>query len=118
MIMRHDSASGTCLSADEERELRTKTQSATTEHRIVERAKIVLLAHEGKTNLEIAEELDTSPVRVSKWRRRFVEAGLCGLLDEEREGRPATYDRETDRRVLALLDEPHQRPMGSGPGHC
>ena len=87
-------------------------------HPIVERAKIVLLAHEGKTNLEIAEELDTRPVRVSKWRRRFVEAGLCGLLDEEREGRPATYDRETDRRVLALLDEPHQRPMGSGPGHC
>ena len=105
------------LTADEEQALRAKTRSGTTEYRIAERAKIVLLAHQGKTNLEIAEQLDTRPARVSKWRRRFAELGLSGLLDEEREGRPATYDRETDRRVLTLLDEPPPEGYGqwSGP---
>ena len=52
------------LTADEEQALRAKTRAGTTEHRIAERAKIVLLAYEGKTNLEIAEQLDTRPVRV------------------------------------------------------
>ena len=52
------------LTADEEQALRAKTRAGTTEHRIAERAKIVLLAYEGKTNLEIAEQLDTRPARV------------------------------------------------------
>ena len=52
------------LTADEEQALRAKTGAGTTEHRIAERAKIVLLAYEGKTNLEIAEQLDTRPARV------------------------------------------------------
>jgi len=67
------------LTADEEQALRAKTRAGTTEHRIAERANIVLLAHRGKTNLEIAEQLDTKPARVSKWRRRFAELGLNGL---------------------------------------
>jgi hypothetical protein len=45
-----------CLTADEEQALLAKTRAGTTEHRIAERAKIVLLAHQGKTNLEIAEQ--------------------------------------------------------------
>ena len=68
------------LTVDEEQALRAKMRAGTTEHRIAERAKIVLLAHEGKTNLEIAEQLDTRPARVSKWRRRFAELGLNGWL--------------------------------------
>jgi len=42
-----------------------------TERRLGERAKIVLLAHEGKTNQQIAVELDTRTARVSKSCRRF-----------------------------------------------
>jgi hypothetical protein len=61
-----------CLTADEEQALLAKTRAGTTEHRIAERAKIVLLAHQGKTNLEIAEQLDTRSARVSKWRPRFA----------------------------------------------
>jgi DNA-binding NarL/FixJ family response regulator len=41
-----------------------------TERRLGERAKIVL-AHEGKTNQQIAVELDTRTARVSKSCRRF-----------------------------------------------
>jgi len=41
------------------------------EHRLVERSRIILLAHEGKTNQQIAEQLHTRAARVSKWRQRF-----------------------------------------------
>ncbi|MCC7061076.1 MAG: helix-turn-helix domain containing protein [Burkholderiaceae bacterium] len=105
------------LTTDEEQALLAKTRAGTTEHRIVERAKIVLLAHQGRTNLEIAKQLGARPARVSKWRRRFAECGLSSLLDEDREGRPAVYGRETERRVLTLLDESPPEGYGqwSGP---
>jgi hypothetical protein len=37
-----------CLTADEEQALLAGTRAGTTEHRIAERAKIVLLAHQGE----------------------------------------------------------------------
>lgn len=55
---------------------------------MVERAKVILLAHQGRSNLEIAEELKTRPARVSKWRQRFGKRRLDGLRDADRKGRP------------------------------
>jgi len=52
-----------------------------TEHRLVERARILLLAHEGRTNQQIADQLHTRTARVSKWRQRFGAHGLSGLSD-------------------------------------
>jgi hypothetical protein len=49
---------------------------------------VILLAHQGKSNLEIAEQLKTRPARVSKWRQRFGERRLDGLRDADRKGRP------------------------------
>ena len=94
------------LTSDEERTLRQWARAGTSEHRMVERAKVVLLAHQGKSNLEIAQQLRTRPARVSKWRKRFSERRLDGLRDADRQGRPAHYDRTTEKRVLTLLDEP------------
>jgi transposase len=71
----------------------------------VERAKFVLLAHEGKTNEQIAEQLDTRTARVSRWCRRFGKDRLAGLSDAARPGKPAHYGKATERRVLCLLDE-------------
>ena len=76
-----------------------------TERRLVERARIVLLAHEGRTNEQIAKQLDTRTARVSKWCRRFRKDRLAGLADAARPGKPAHYDKSTERRVLGLLDE-------------
>lgn len=77
-----------------------------TEHRLVERARIILLANEGRTNQQIADALQTRTARVSKWRQRFGSRGLAGLGDAERSGKPAKYDESTEKRVLALLDQP------------
>ncbi len=78
------------LTSDEEQVLRKWTRAGTNEHRMVERAKVILLAHQGKSNLEIAQQLKTRPARVSKWRQRFAEERLDGLRDADRKGRPGT----------------------------
>ena len=46
------------------------------EQRLVERAKILLLADEGHTNQQIAAALKTRTARVSKWRQRYRDR-LC-----------------------------------------
>ena len=61
--------------------------------RLVERAKIILLASEGKQNLEIAEQLGISRHTVARWRSRFIEQGITGLeKDAPRSGRTPRLD--------------------------
>jgi transposase len=93
------------LTEEEKRVLGEWLRRGKTERRLVERAQIVLLAHEGKTNDEIAEQLDTRAARVSKWCRRFGTDRIAGLSDAARSGKPAQYDTATEKRVLCLLDE-------------
>lgn len=94
------------LSEVEEATLRSWTRKTSGEQRLVERARIVLLSHEGQSVEEIAERLQTRPARVSKWRQRFMRDRLAALSDAPRSGKPAQYTAATEKRVLALLDEP------------
>lgn len=93
------------LTESEVQTLESWTRRGTTESRLVERAKIILLAHQGRSNQQIADALDTRTARVSKWRQRFGASRLAGLGDAERSGKPAKYDQDTSRQVLALLDQ-------------
>src|SRR5258706_8259988 len=47
--------------------------------RVAERARIVLLAAEGRTGPQIAERVGCSEPTVVKWRRQYAEAGLAGV---------------------------------------
>jgi putative transposase len=49
---------------------------------LLRRAKIVLLSVSGKTNLEIAQQLERSKTTVGLWRGRFLQHGASGLYDE------------------------------------
>lgn len=61
--------------------------------RLVERSQIILLAAEGKQNLEIAEHLNISRHQVARWRERFLRWGVSGLeKDAPRPGRTPTID--------------------------
>ena len=104
------------LTAEEEQTLRQWTRAGTTQHRMVERAKVILLVNEGRSNLEIAQRLKTRPARISKWRQRFAKQRLDGLLDADRTGRPADYDPTTEKRVLSMLDEPPPEGYGMWSG--
>jgi transposase len=94
------------LTKDEEATLRDWTRRGTTEQRLTDRARIILLSHEGLTVEKIAERLGTRPARVSKWRQRFVRERLNALSDAPRSGKPQKYTETTEKRVLALLDQP------------
>ena len=94
------------VSAQERATLEGWVRSGTTEHRLVERARIVLLAADGWASRAIAREVGCARGVVSRWRMRFAEGRLAGLADAPRSGKPRTYDEATDRRILALLDRP------------
>jgi len=92
------------LTDEEEAILRSWSRKSKGERRLTERAQIIVLSHEGATVEQIAERLHTRTARVSKWRQRFVARRLNALCDAPRSGKPARYDQNTDKRVLALLD--------------
>lgn len=94
------------LSEHERTALESWVRSGTAQQRHVFRARIVLMADEGLSNVAIADELATRPTTVGKWRSRFAEQGMEGLLDAPRSGRTPEYDDETQQRILALLDQP------------
>jgi transposase len=64
------------------------------------RARIVLAAAQGRTNTDIAEVLGCNPVTVGKWRRRYREEGIDGLLDEPRVGRPREVGDDTIEQII------------------
>jgi hypothetical protein len=59
------------VSDEEIQTLQDWTRRGKSEHRLVERAGIILLAGEGRSNEQIARALKTRTARVSKWRQRF-----------------------------------------------
>jgi transposase len=69
-------------------ELRQLARQAT--GRVSERAHFVLLSDKGKSVPEIAELMDYSAETVYTWLERYRLAGVAGLEDEPRSGRPPT----------------------------
>lgn len=87
---------------DEERsELRGWARRPKTAQAHALRARIILNCAEGLSNLEVAEELGVGHVTVGKWRKRFIEKRLDGLLDAPRSGAPRTISDEDIERVIA-----------------
>lgn len=84
--------------------LEARVRAPTTEQRDVFRARIILLADDGRSTRSIARALGTMPRTVSTWRGRFARAGLAGLDNKVHPGPAPTYGTETGRRILALLD--------------
>ena len=89
------------LTDEQQTTLQRWSRGRTTPARLVRRARIVLLAAEGQTNLEIAAALGVERTIVGRWRRRFAAAGLAGIeRDAPRGGRPATKRQQWVRTIL------------------
>jgi transposase len=88
------------LSDDERIVLERYVRRGTTAQRLAMRARIVLLCADGLDNKKVARRLRTSVNTVGKWRARFVDARLDGLLDEPRPGAPRKI---TDDAVEAIV---------------
>jgi transposase len=94
------------LKPEEKSILESWVRSATTEQRLVARARIILLAAKDMGTNAIAAELGIRPATVTKWRVRFGRMGMDGLRDAPRPGQPRRYLPDDERRVLGMLDEP------------
>lgn len=86
--------------------LEARLRAPTTEQREVLRARIVLLADEGRSTRSIAKLVDVMPRTVSLWRGRYARDGLAGLAGKPLPGARPKYDAQTGKRILAVLDRP------------
>jgi transposase len=57
------------------------------------------------SNRDIAEMVDMHYNQVGLWRKRYAEFGLVGLDDEERPGRPCTYDHDDVLLLVKMVTE-------------
>lgn len=88
--------------ADAERvELERIVGAASSEVRMVQRARIVLAAAEGLKGEQIAERVGCCKPTVVKWRGRYARDGLVGLRDAPRPGPPLTHGPETRALLIA-----------------
>jgi transposase len=93
------------LSNEERARLEAWSRRRKTAQALALRCRIVLAAADGAANGEIAEQLGISRPTVTKWRNRFAERRLDGLLDEPRPGRPRTVsDEQVERIVVTTLE--------------
>jgi transposase len=77
---------------DEERtELERRARLQVAPHRIVARARVVLMLADGKTLTGTATQVGLQRRIVRKWGERFVRKRLRGLEDEPHTGRPARF---------------------------
>lgn len=93
------------LTVEERDTLDSWVRASSSEQRLVERARIVLLAADGLTNVEVSEQLGVTRQTVGKWRERFREERLDALGDAPRPGRPLTYDHDDRLQIVKTVTE-------------
>lgn len=101
------------LGAEDRAALERLVRAGTSERRMVERARIVLCAAEGRSAKRIAAEVGCSLGTAKKWRARFEQRGLDGLHDLPRPGKPLVYDHAARARLIAkACTRPEPTPCG------
>ena len=89
------------MTPEEQQAIAALLQSRTAPVRLVERARLVQAAADGRSAPAIAAALGCSRPTVYAWIRRFNEQGAAGLQERPRAGRPPTYTAEQRAEVVA-----------------
>lgn len=93
------------MTPDERETLERWRRRPKTSQALAQRARIILACAEGKTNTMVAEHLHITKQMVGKWRTRFLNKRLDGLLDEPRPGTPRRLTDVEVERVLTMTLE-------------
>lgn len=96
------------LTKEERTQLLDFIKSGKHSARKLNRARILLLADEGKADGEIAEALHTGTATVQRTRQRFVEGNLGGALNER--PRPGGQKKLDEKGEVILETLAHSQP--------
>src|SRR5260370_5957094 len=99
-------ATAITLTQEERTELEGLARWTKTEQRMSQRAGIVLMAADGVATRAIGRTVGCTTGTASKWRVRYAEQRLAGLDETGDRGAEPKYTATTDKRILALLDQP------------
>src|SRR3954447_7780190 len=93
------------LSDEEHSTLEQWARRPKTAQRLALRARVVLACTSGLTNTQVATQVGVTMPTVGKWRSRFVDDRLDGLLDEPRPGAPRSVtDAQVEQIITATLE--------------
>lgn len=93
------------VTEDERQTLLAWSKRPTSAQRLALRSRIVLACAEGRSNTEVAAALKITLPTVGKWRQRFLDDRLDGLVDEPRPGAPRTLtDAEVEEVITRTLE--------------
>lgn len=90
------------LNAADRAELERIQRSPAAPSGLARRARVVLLLAENRPGAEVARLTGYGPVQVSRIRARYCEAGIAGLRDRPRRGRPPRVTARDAAKVVAL----------------
>jgi transposase len=93
------------VSLEQREQLEALTRRRKTAQALALRARIILRCAEGGHNGEVAEQLGVTRQTVGRWRSRFIESGVDGLLDEPRPGAPRQISDAQVEKVVTLTLE-------------
>ncbi|MGH7462986.1 MAG: IS630 family transposase, partial [Longimicrobiales bacterium] len=97
------------LSREERETLQNWARRPKSAQALAQRARVVLACAQGRSNTAVAWQMNLSKPTVGKWRSRFLERRLDGLLDEPRPGAPRRASDAEVERVLRLTLETQPR---------
>jgi transposase len=103
-MIRIPEATAVVLTAAKRSELEGLARSTKTEHRLRQRARIVLAAADGMATRAIGRKVGCTTGTASKWRVRYAERRRAGLDETGARGHAPKYSSATTRRILRVLD--------------
>lgn len=87
-------------------------RAQTSSQRDVRRARVILAAADGEDSVAIAARLGHSTATVCRWRTRFANSRLAGLVDMRRSGRPPRITPVQRCEIIAAACEPAPQEDG------
>src|SRR5580704_17696003 len=94
------------LTEEERKELQQMTQSRTLPAGDVMRSRMVLLLADGVAYQKIQDLLDTTAPTIARWKRRFLQHRIAGLMEELHPGQqPSVRTPKLQAKVLSATKE-------------
>jgi transposase len=105
-------AAAVALNPEQRQALERMARARSMPARLVERARIVLLAADGMENKQIARRMNLTEKKTARWRSRFLAGGIAALQkDAPRPGKPRTIAERQVKRVVEMTL--HQKPANA-----